>query len=526
MKARTIFTLVGALLLALPAVVSAAPPERGSLEAIADDAWNYAKARHLLFRAGFGGTPEEVTKLHALGLHKAVDFLVDYHNQPDVDIPLGPAVKVPDPVALRKLSQEERQKLLQQNRREDAQYMVDVRHWWVQRMVKSPRPLEEKLVLFWHGHFATEWRTVRNSHAMALQNQLIREHAAGNFGKLLHQIIYDAAMLRYLDNNRNVKAKPNENLAREIMELFAMGEGQGYTEDDVIQGARALTGYHFDPRTLQFRFVAQQHDTNEKVIFGKKGKWNGEQFVDLILAQPATARFISRKLFTYFVHDNPSEELINQLAGVLRDNKYELAPLLKTMFLSREFYSTRAMGTQIKSPAQFVVGTIRALQIKEPNAEGLARSMRAMNQDLFEPPNVKGWDGGQSWVNSVTLFARNNFAAILLAQGPQGRVGKPGRRPPARVKPGAGLPGGPLAKGIDFTATLKDQKLDTPEAMVEYFARSLFASPLTRERQAELVAFVGELPPAAQWDERKREVNAKISSLLILMMCMPEYQLT
>ncbi|MCC6417097.1 MAG: DUF1800 family protein, partial [Gemmataceae bacterium] len=268
MRARTIFSLLPAVTIAflLPAAPLAAqsakqPAGQDSLQPLSDSAWDYAKARHLLFRAGFGGPPEEVQKLCGLGLRKAVESLVDYRSQPDVEIPMAAGFKGLEPPDLVKLSPQERLQVFQKKKpRDDFQAMQELRRWWVTKMIRSPRPLEEKLVLFWHGLFAAEHRTVRNSISMSLQNQLFREHAAGNYAKLLHAILRDPAMLRYLDNNRNVKGKPNENLAREIMELFSMGEGQGYTEQDVREGARALTGYTFDPKTLQPRFLPKSHD--------------------------------------------------------------------------------------------------------------------------------------------------------------------------------------------------------------------------------------------------------------------------
>jgi uncharacterized protein DUF1800 len=291
-KIVSVILTCSAALLASAAGLSMAdqsPPASGqSLTPLADNTWDYVKARHLLFRAGFGGRPEEVERLHALGLRKAVDFLVDYKSQPDVALPPPEAPK--DEVsetALSKLSPEDRQKAQQQKRRNDQLHFQAIRQWWVKRMVESPRPLEEKLVLFWHGHFATEFRTVRNSEAMLRQNQLFWEHAAGNYGKLLHGIVHDPAMLRYLDNNTNVKGKPNENLAREIMELFAMGVDQGYTQADIREAARALTGYTYDHHSGQFRYVAAQHDDGPKTIFGKCGNWTGT--IDACIQHAAAA---------------------------------------------------------------------------------------------------------------------------------------------------------------------------------------------------------------------------------------------
>lgn len=503
--------------------VPGGPTVQGGLESMADSAWDYTKARHLLFRAGFGGPLTEVEKLHAMGLRKAVEHLVDYRNQPDANVAL-PNLVIQDlePAKFAQMTQAGRTKHLQTFDKKKVRNIQPVQTWWVSRMVQSPRPLEEKMVLFWHGLFATEQRTVRENRAMFLQNQLFRDHAVGNYGKLLMAIIQDPAMLRYLDNDANVKGKPNENLAREIMELFSMGEGQGYTEQDIKEAARALTGYSYNKQTLVPVFRSFMHDYETKTIFGQKGKWNGEDLVKLILKQPATPRFIARRLFTYFVHENPDEQTVDQLAKLLKDNNYELAPFLKTVFLSREFYSTRAMGTLIKSPAQFVAGTVRILEVKDTVPAILAHAMLTMNQELLEPPNVKGWDGGQAWLSTTAVFARNNFAGTLIAQGTPpvlkqpkaGKAIKVGKRPQA------------LARGGDFVTALIDRKLTTPAEVVDYYTKVLLVVPLAEVRRSELISFLGQLPPTAQWNEQKATLNRKISELLVLIMSSPEYQLT
>ncbi|HJN13441.1 MAG TPA: DUF1800 domain-containing protein [Pirellulaceae bacterium] len=504
---------------------------KGGLKPVSEDAWDYAKARHLLARAGFGGTPEEVEKLHAMGLRKAVDFLVDYQEQPAADIPL--AIESPQPVkqvkldrkALAKLSPKERQKLIQeqrkqtqQRRKNEQQQFAELRQWWMKRLVESPRPLEEKLVLFWHGHFATGYRTVKDTYAMYLQNELFRKHAAGSFGQLLRGIAHDPAMLRYLDNDKNVKARPNENLAREILELFSMGEGN-YSEEDIKEAARALTGYTFDRRSVEFMFRRQVHDDGEKTIFGKTGNWDGDKLVDLILEEPATARFIARKLFVFFVHEDVDEQTIEQLAGVLRENDYELAPLLKTMFLSEEFNGPKAMGTQIKSPVQLVVGVLRSLGVKQANYTALAAATQSMGQELLQPPNVKGWDGGSAWINTNTVFARHNFAAPLVIQNQ-----KRGKKP-VRSRGG----GGQLTQRIDIVGLLEKSQSGTPADVVDYLAKALLVTQLSEEKREELVNFLNDaepLPPSTQWKSQRAQVNAKLRALLVLMMSMPEYQLT
>ncbi len=503
MRATTLLALFTVPAL-LPGRAAADPP--AALTPLLAGAWDSAKARHLLARAGFGGTPQEVEKLRALGADRAVASLVEYARQPALDLPPPAPPGPPEAVNLSKLSFEERQKVQQARRREQQQHIARVRQWWAERMLKSPRPLEEKLTLFWHGHFASEYRTVQNGRAMLAQNELFRTHAAGNFGKLLHAVVHDPAMLRYLDNNRNARGRPNENLAREIMELFTMGVDQGYTEADIKEGARALTGHTFDPRTWEYRYNARAHDGGAKTIFGQTGKFDGDQFVDLILEQPATARFIAKKLFVFFVHDDPAPAVIDRLAVVLRANDYELAPMLTELFRSEEFYSTRSLGTQIKSPVQLAVGTARALGVRDIEPQFVVTAAQSLGQELFGPPNVKGWDGGRAWVNSNTVVARANFPALFL-----------NRVAPAKAR---------TAVKFDAIAYLGGAKADTPDAVVDYFARALFAVPLRAETRKGLAAFLGPLPPRPAWAGRKAELNARLNALLVLMMGLPEYQLT
>jgi uncharacterized protein (DUF1800 family) len=387
---------------------------------------------------------------------------------------------------------------------ESAQF-GQLRQWWLKRMVESPRPLQEKLTLFWHGHFATQYSVVQNSYTTYRQNQLFREHAAGNFGGLLSGLVHDPAMIRYLDNNTNVKGHANENLAREIMELFAMGVDQGYTEKDIREGARALTGYNLDHHTGQFRFVASQHDDGPKTIFGKTGNFTGDDLVTLILEQPSTARFLAGKLFRYFAHEGPSPETIDQLASVLRRNQYELGPMLKNLFLSEAFYSEQAMGTQIKSPVQLVVGTLRDLGVKRVADAGMLDSaVRSMGQEIFEPPDVKGWRYGRPWVNTNRIFLRYNTTAELIRSVP-----RPGNR-----------------RGVDVVGLLAGTGCCTAAEVVDYLAKQCLARPLTADKRKELIDFLGELPPPTQWSSRPAQLNERLQGLLVLMTSMPEYQLT
>jgi hypothetical protein len=477
----------------------------GGLAPLDPDQWDRGKARHLLVRAGFGGTPAEVDRLCKLGLYGAVDSLLEFHRQP-----VGAAgLEALPPAAADPLAAKLRNAFVQRQAAggkgvNDNGQLAALRRAWLKRMVESPRPLQEKLTLFWHGLFAAQASVVQNSFAMYQQNELFRQHAAGNYGALLYGIVHDPAMLRYLDNNRNVKGQPNENLAREIMELFSMGVDQGYTEKDIIEAARSLTGYSYDNRSGSFRYLQGQHDDTSKTIFGKAGPWSGDDLVRLILDQPATGRFVARRMFEFFAYFEPEPATIEALAGILRENNYEVEPLLRNLLLSAEFYGDRARAAQIKCPVQMVAGLLRDLGVNKGTDYGLLDgSIREMGQDLFEPPDVKGWRYGREWINSQRLFVRYNTAA-RLARG--GMV--PGR------------------SGVDFLTLIPAAQRGSPEAVVDYLAQAVLVRPLEAQQRKALVDFCCDLPPAAEWQQRPDEVRSRLAELLVLLVSLPEFQMT
>lgn len=474
----------------------------GGLTPLAPQEWNREKARHLLVRAGFGGTPQDVDALCAMGLYKAVDHLVEFYRQPAADAPFDVTPPIPGDALEGKLRGDFiRGQVAGERGGVERGQMARLRQWWLKRMVESPRPLQEKLTLLWHGHFATQDSVVQNSYALYHQNQLLRENAAGNFGALLYGIVHDPAMLRYLDNNRNVKGQPNENLAREILELFSMGVNQGYSEADIVQAARALTGYTSDGPG-SFRVVQNAHDLGDKTVFGATGPWNGDDLVRLILAQPATARFVSTKLWEFFAYDEPAPETVDRLATVLRYHNYEIEPALKNLFLSAEFYGTRAVGTQIKCPIQLVVGGLRDLGVERLSHYGsLEGALREMGQDVFEPPDVKGWRYGQSWISTARLFTRYNSVADAIRAAPQ-----------------------PERNGVDVAAFVQAGGPDAVAHPAAYLAKACFSPPISGERLKEFAELERDLPPADQWSSRRDEANAKLQELLIVMLSIPDYQ--
>ena len=306
----------------------------------------------------------------------------------------------------------------QKQQRADRTQMRSFQRWWLARIIESPRPLEEKMTLFWHGHFATSYRAIEDSYHMFLQNQLFRSHAVGDFRALVHGIIHDPAMLRYLNNDQNRRQRPNENLARELMELFTLGEGHGYTEDDIKEGARALTGYAFNDDAFVFR--PRLHDPEEKRILGQTGTWDGDAFVDIIFTKRFVSEFICLKLYRFFVNDLPAgpdrstERFIVKLARTFRRSGYDVKTLLKTLFRSEHFYHERNVSAVIKSPIQLVVQTIRSLRTPTRDLNVLLTATDLMGQNVGFPPSVKGWDGGRLWINTSTLFVRQNLIVYLL----------------------------------------------------------------------------------------------------------------
>jgi uncharacterized protein (DUF1800 family) len=287
---------------------------------------------------------------------------------------------------------------------------------WLYRMIFTPHPLRERMTLFWHDHFATSHNKVGNSALMQRQNNLLRKHALGDFESLLAAIGKDPAMLIWLDSTENRKAHPNENYAREVMELFTLGRGK-YTEKDIREAARAFTGW-FVIRD-EFREIAAQHDAGPKIVLGHSGTLDGNDIPSVLLDQPACAEFLCGKLFRLFVSetDPAPPELIAPLASALRASGYDIRIPVATILRSNLFFDPAIRRRRVKCPVEFAVGTIRALEILKPTvqADALASACARMGQSLYAPPSVAGWDGGPAWANSTTMLARANLVLALLS---------------------------------------------------------------------------------------------------------------
>lgn len=490
------------------------------LAPLASEKWNDVTAAHLLNRAGFGGTPAEIESLAALGPEGAVSHFVDYEKVPDGTA--APAWARPDPERAAKLKsarmagEEERRKLQREYQQAERQHMIELRAWWLRRMASGPRPLQEKMVLFWHGHFATSMEKVRDAYLMWRQNELFRRLATGNWQQLLVAVGQDPAMLVWLDQAQSRKEHPNENFAREVMELFALGEGH-YREKDITEGARALTGWSYD--RLNQRFIERPfwHDEGQKEIFGRRGNFNGEDFLRLIAAQPQAARFITAKLWKYFAGEECSPELVTALATVFRAAGGQFKPVLRAMFRSEEFYAPSVIRNQVKSPVQWLVGSVRMLERELPPPLACLGLTRNLGQDLFAPPNVKGWDGGLSWITTNTLLARYNEAAVLI-QGDMSMVAGAalGKRPNVSRVIDRRLQN-VNAGGVQVQKLFTELERADKPALVAALERRLLQSHLKPNQEKVLRDYL---------DSEPNLDDQVILNAIRLVMSTPEYQLT
>ena len=387
-----------------------------------DQIWTRREALHLLWRTQSGATAEQVDRATAEGPGATVRRLIE--PQPETsNFTSTESVLLQSAMASGKIGA--------------------LKNWWLYRMVYTANPLAEKMALFWHNHFATSNQKVRSTAHMAAQNQLIRRHALGSFRELLSGMARDVAMLKWLDSNANRKRHPNENFAREVMELFTLGVGN-YSERDIKEAARAFSGWHL--RNDEFWFNRTQHDDGSKTVLGKTGALGGEDVLDLCLAHEACPVFLAKKLLAAFVRPDPDKAAVGALAASIRRHDFDMGKVVPELLCSRIFYAQSARRAIIKSPVDLVVGAYRALgnRAKLPPSVQL---MADLGQNLFEPPTVKGWEGGRLWINATSMLQRSNFAADLVSGDRYGRIARPDRKVDyAELLLGGGLAGVPAER--------------------------------------------------------------------------------
>jgi uncharacterized protein (DUF1800 family) len=443
--------------------------------------WNLQRVGHLYRRAGFGATYPELQEGLRLGPHMLVARLLEG----------GPG--------LAEFNEQMAPLAATIARNNDARHM---RAWWLVRMLHSPHPLLEKLTLFWHNHFATSNSKVLNAHFMLEQNALLRKHALGSFAELLQQISQDPAMMIWLDTRDSKKGSPNENYARELMELFSLGIGH-YTEKDIREAARAFTGWQV--RGQSAVFDSAQHDDGIKTVLGQKGNWTGEEIVRVCLEQKSAAPFIAAKLYRFLVSESmpATPELLAPLAERFRASDYDFGALVKTVLSSNLFFSSQAYRSSIKSPVLFVLGIVRALEGRV-GTTSLVDGLQELGQDVFHPPSVKGWDGGRAWLNGQTLLFRQNLA-LALTSTEDARFGR--RTDPAALVRKYGKKSDDEVLTFLLQLFLQD---DVPEASLQDLRDY-------QQRSARQ-------PVPLYWSAEDK-ADHRVRSLCHLVLSLPEYQL-
>ncbi len=444
--------------------------------------WDLKKVGHLYRRAGFGATWPELEAGVRLGPEKAIDGLLQGGpGQAEFDQLTAPLAR----------------SIQRANNGQEA------RAWWLYRMLYSPHPLREKLTLFWHNHFATSNAKVNNAGFMLGQYELMHRHALGSFRALLQDMSRDPAMMVWLDTAVSKKGMPNENYARELMELFSLGIGH-YTEKDIREAARAFTGWEIQPGG-HAAFRAGQHDDGVKTVLGQTGKWKGEDIVRICLDQPAGAPFIVRKLYRFLVSETvpPTPDLIEPLAEQFRRSDYNFGKLVETVLRSNLFFSPTVYRTRIKSPVDFALGIVRALE-GHLGTVALAQALEGLGQNLFYPPSVKGWDGGPSWLNGQTLLFRQNLALALTSTEDQ----RFGRR-------------------TDPAALVHKYHKESDSEQVDFFLGLFLQGDVPPESRGRLLDYQQQArrqPVPVYWT-REDAANHRIQALCHLALTLPEYQL-
>jgi len=502
-------------------------------------------AAHLLRRAGFGGTWDQAQELSALGLDAAVDRLVNSvpsDSPPAPDFAALPAENDKEfEERIRALPEEEsRQKERQLRAEQEHKQIAALKIWWLNRMLASapepsaPAPLEEKLTLFWHSHFASSFEDkVGRTFPLWQQNQTFRRLALSRFPDQLNAIIRDPAMLVWLDNASSHRNNPNENFARELMELFSTGVGP-YSETDVKEAARALTGYSVDRETWTFQFREDAHDPGEKTFLGQTGAFRGEDITAIICDHPATADFMARKFLDYFVCTQPDPTMVKPVADLYREREYDLRALLHTLFRSRLFYSDRARSAVVKGPVALAVGALKSMRSPLPPDDLILGALRVMGQDLFFPPDVNGWPGGADWINSNTLLVRYNFANFLMHGVSPDEFKTFDRKTADRTQSRREFleeQRNPLVVYWQPKVRLEEsgeiRRLLTSRDIVDYFLREFLQGPPPRELRDALVQLAETDGAGGSRSMSVRDLNfdERARSLVHLIMSSPDYQL-
>jgi uncharacterized protein (DUF1800 family) len=446
-----------------------------------DAPWNITRVGHLYRRAAFGATNADLDAGFKNGPAKTIQaLLAGGEGMDEFDKRMQPLA---DTIAR-------------------GNNGGQLRAWWLTRMLYSPHPLQEKITLFWHNHFATSNAKVQNARFMLGQYNLLRKHAVGKFSSLLKKMSTDPAMLVWLDGRGSKKGNPNENYARELMELFSLGIGH-YTEKDIREAARAFTGW--DVVGAEPVFTKQQHDDGEKVVLGRKGRWKPDDIVRICLEQKSAPTFIVGKFFRFLLSDTltPTKELLEALAKEYLQSGYDTGALTRRMLSSNLFFSEKVYRTKVKSPVDFALGIVKALEGRI-GTTALAAALEQLGQNVFNPPSVKGWDGGQAWLNGQTLLFRQNLA-LALSSTEDARFGT----------------------RIDPSALARKHGRKTDEELVDFFLRLFLQGDVPSESRDRLLGYLKKSTTQKRpvfWTAQDA-ADQRVRALCHLVLTLPEFQL-
>lgn len=470
---------------------------------------NFVNIKHLYNRAGFGISYPDLHQLSKKRLSKVIDGLFTVPSpEPGLNTVTTEEFTAQQLLLTslngkKELSPEEKDQKEEITKTRN-QKSRDLNISWIQQMTTTTNPFLEKMTLFWHGHFACR---ANNPYYSQQLNNIQRSNALGSFKTLLLEVSKSPAMLDYLNNQQNRKGHPNENFSRELMELFTLGRGN-YTENDIKEAARAFTGWSYN-KSSQFEFNQKVHDEKDKTFFAQTGPFDGEAIIDMILAKPAAATFICRKLYAFFVNDTPDEQHVKELATYFYAQKYDISAVMKKMFNAEWFYSKENVGNKIKSPVEFLVNMSREFYVTYSKPQILIQLQTSLGQYLFNPPNVAGWSGGKNWIDSSSLMLRLKIPSLVLNDGILDFNGK--------------------ADPEDEAVIALNKKPNKPKPVKSYINAQAnwdqFLAGFPKDmKQAELAAFLLE-PPVGQKITDLVSQNTNLKNTAIAVTSMPEYQL-
>lgn len=445
-------------------------------------AWDEPAAIHILSRTLFGFTNKDIE----FALSTTLDDFVDNYLLADKPEPQSPAFWVNDPSS--------------DNSTERTRELI---YWWLNLMRTQGYSFREKMVLFWHNHFVSEITKVELPQRMYWQNKLFRDYAFGNIIELTKKVTIDPAMLIYLDGIKSTKNEPNENYARELMELFTIGIGN-YTEEDIHAGARALTGWRVNGLTSYF--TENRFDSSEKTFMEQTGNFNHEDIIDIIFSQHETANFFCRELYKEFVYFQPDETFVTQLGDIFRNNNYEIKPVLSTLLKSILFHSDEVRGAKIKSPVELAVACMNQFKITTPDYNYIRKVLESLQQELFSPPNVSGWDGDKKWISTITLPERNKFtdAIIVGEQGGDDLISK--------------------FDIIEFVRTFESS--ENAEKLIDDLIKTFIQFPISENKKTLLLNTLLQGAAVYDWSTYAENAEARLVSMFKTMLRLSEYQLS